>query len=95
MVSCITDVPEATSCATSNVLRDTFELVVTLFTATKNSSFVLELLHGHGRQSSALVVSSLVVVNFVDGNSGMDNIGLDNLLVNNRLDGLVDMLVPG
>jgi hypothetical protein len=40
------------------------------------------------------MVSSLVVVNFVDGNSGMDNIGLDNLLVNNRLNGLVDMLVP-
>ena len=39
------------------------------------------------------MVGSLVVVNLVDGNSGVDNVGLNGLLLDDRLDGLVDVVV--
>jgi len=39
------------------------------------------------------VVGGLVVVNLVDGNGGVDDVGLNSLLLNNRLDGLVDVVL--
>jgi hypothetical protein len=39
------------------------------------------------------VVGGLVVVDLVDGNSGVNNVGLDDLLLDNGLNGLVDVVV--
>jgi hypothetical protein len=89
----ITDMAETASGAGTNVLGNTLELIVALLAAAKDTTLGLELVHGHGRQSSGLVVGSSVVVNLVDGDSGVDNIGLNDLLVDNRLDGLVNVLV--
>jgi len=33
------------------------------------------------------------MVNLMNGDGGVDNIGLDNLLVDNGLDGLVDVMM--
>jgi hypothetical protein len=88
-----TDGTEATSCASTNVLRDTLESIIALLAAGKSSTLVLELVHGHGRKSSGAVVGGLVVVNLVDGNGGVNNVGLDGLLLDDRLDSLVDVVV--
>jgi hypothetical protein len=88
----ITDVAEATSCATSDVLGNTLKLVVALLAAAKDTTLGLELVHGHGGQSSGSVVGSSIVVDLVNRNSGVYNIGLNNLLLNHGLDGLVDVL---
>ena len=78
--------------STADVLGHTLELIVALLTAAESSSLGLELIHSHGRQSGSLMVSSLVVVNLVDRDGGVHYAGLDGLLLNNGLDGLVDML---
>jgi hypothetical protein len=91
-VGSITDVAKATSGSTADVLGHTLELIVTLLAAAENTTLALELVHGHSRESSGLMMSSSIVVNLVDGNSGVDNVGLDDLLVDDRLDGLVDVL---
>lgn len=77
----------------TNVLGDTLKLVVALLTAGQGSTLGLELLHGHGRQSSGLMVSGLVVVYLVNRNSGVNNGGLDGLLLDYGLDSLVDVVV--
>jgi hypothetical protein len=92
VVATLTDVTETTSCAASDVLGYTRKLVVTLFAAAENTTLCLELVHGHGGQSSGLVVGSSIVVDLVDGDGGVDNIGLDNLPVDYGLDSLVDVL---
>jgi hypothetical protein len=38
------------------------------------------------------MVSSFVMVNLVNWHCGVNNVGLNNLLLNNGLDGLVNML---
>jgi hypothetical protein len=78
--------------STTDVLGNTLELVVALLTAGKGTTLGLELLHGHGGQGSSLMVGGLVMVNLMNGNSGVDNVGLDGLLLDNGLDGLVDVL---
>jgi hypothetical protein len=88
----VTEVAETRSSATADVLGNTLELVVTLLASAEDTALGLELVHGHGWQSSALVVCSGVVVNLVDGDSGVDDVGLDDLLVDDGLDGLVDVL---
>jgi hypothetical protein len=90
--SAVTEVAEARSSATADVLGDALELVITLLAAAEDTTLGLELVHGHGWQSGALVVCSSVVVNLVDGDGGVDDVGLDDLLVDNGLDGLVDVL---
>jgi hypothetical protein len=89
----IADGTETTSCASTDVLGDSLEGIVTLLATSKSSAFGLELFHRHSRKSCGAVVGSLVVVNLVDGNGGMDNIRLDGLLLDDRLDGLVDVVV--
>jgi len=86
-------VSETTSGAASDILRDTLKLVETLLAAAKHTSLGLELVHGHGRQSSGLVVGGCIVMNLVYGDSGVDNIWLDNLLVDDGLNGLVDVVM--
>jgi len=92
-VLAIADVTEATSGATANVLGDTLELVVALLATAQDSTLGLELVHGHGGQSSSLVVGCSVVVDLMNGNSSVDNVGLDDLLVDNRLNSLVNVVV--
>lgn len=89
----VADVTEATSSTSTDVLGHTLKLVVALLTTTENTTLGLELIHGHGGQSGCLVVSGSVVMNLVDGNSGVDNIGLDRLLLDDWLNGLVDVLL--
>jgi hypothetical protein len=84
---------KATSCASTNVLRNTLEGVVSLFAAGQSSTLVLKLIHGHGRKGCGAVVCSLVVVNLVNRNGGVNNVRLDSLLLDDRLDGLVDVVV--
>jgi hypothetical protein len=79
--------------STTDVLGDTLELVVALLAASEGTTLGLELLHGHGWESSSLMVGSLVMVNLMDGDGGVDNVGLDGLLLDNGLDGLVDVVM--
>jgi len=89
----VADDTETTSSTSTNILGDTLEGVVALFTTSESSTLLLELIHSHGRESCSAVVGGLVVVNLVDGNGGVDDVGLNSLLLNNRLDGLVDVVV--
>ena len=82
----------ADATSATDVLRDTLKLVVALLAAGESTALGLELLHGHGWESSSLMVGSLVMVNLMDGDGGVDNVGLDGLLLNNGLDSLVDVL---
>jgi hypothetical protein len=88
-----TDSTEATSCASTDVLGDTLEGIVALLPTSESSTLSLEFLHGHGRKSRGAVVGGLVVVDFVNRNGGVYNVGLDSLLLNDRLDGLVNVVV--
>lgn len=89
----VANVTETSSSASANVLGHTLKLIVALFTTAKNTALVLELVHGHGRQSSCSVVGSSVVVDLMNGDSSVNNIGLDNLLLYDWLDGLMDVVV--
>jgi hypothetical protein len=71
----------------------TLEAVVTLLAASQDTTLLLEVGHGDGRKSRGAVVLGSVVVNLVDGDGGVDNVGLDGLLVDDGLDGLVDVVV--
>jgi hypothetical protein len=88
----ITDMAETASGAGTNVLGNTLELIVALLAAAKDATLSLELVHGHGGQSSGLVVGGSIVVDLVNGDSGVYNIRLDNLLLDYGLDSLVDVL---
>jgi len=89
----IANVTETSSSASANVLGHTLELIVALFTTAENTSLGLELIHGHGGQSSCSVVGSSIVVDLMNGDSGVNNIGLDNLLLHDWLNGLVNVVV--
>jgi hypothetical protein len=80
-----------TAC-TADVLGDTLEFVVALLAAGESTALGLELLHGHGWESSSLMVGSLVMVDLMDGDSSVDHVGLDRLLLDNGLDSLMDVL---
>jgi hypothetical protein len=82
----------ADATSATDVLGDTLKLVVALLAAGESTALGLELLHGHGWESSSLMVGSLVMVNLMDGDGSVDNVGLDGLLLNNGLDSLVDVL---
>ena len=84
---------KATSCSSANVLGHALEGIVALLAACKGPALVLELIHGHSRQSSGAVVGGLVVVNLVDRHGSVDDIRLDSLLLDNGLDGLMDVVV--
>lgn len=79
--------------SSANVLGLALEAVVALATAAENTTLLLELGHGHGRELRGLVVGSSVVVDLVDGDGSVDDVGLDGLLVDDGLDGLVDVVV--
>lgn len=91
-VGTITNVAKSTSSASTNVLGHTLKLVITLLATGQSTALVLKFIHGHCWQGSCLVVSRLVVVHLVDRHSGVDNVGLDHLLLDNRLNGLMNVL---
>lgn len=87
------DGTEAASCAATNVLGHALELVVTLLTASQSTALGLELIHSHSRQGGGVVVSRLVMVNLMDRDSSVDNVRLNDLLLDDRLNGLVNVLL--
>lgn len=83
----------ADTASATDVLGDTLELVVALLATGKSTALGLELLHGHGWESSSLMVGGLVMVNLMDRDGGVDNVGLDGLFLDNGLNSLVDVVV--
>lgn len=71
----------------------TLEAIVTLLAAGQDTTLLLKVGHGDGGKSRGSVVLGGVVVNLVDGDGGVDNVRLDGLLVDNGLDGLVDVVM--
>ena len=71
----------------------TLEAIVALLAAGQDTTLLLKVGHGDGGKSRGSVVLGGVVVNLVDGNGGVDNVRLDSLLVDDGLDGLVDVVV--
>lgn len=71
----------------------TLEAIVTLLAAGQDTTLLLKVGHGDGGKSRGSVVLGGVVVNLVNGDGGVDNVRLDGLLVDNGLDGLVDVVV--
>lgn len=71
----------------------TLEAIVTLLAAGQDTTLLLKVGHGDGGKSRGSVVLGGIVVNLVNGDGGVDNVRLDGLLVDNGLDGLVDVVV--
>jgi hypothetical protein len=71
----------------------TLESIVTLLTTSQDTTLLLEVGHADSGEGRGAVVLSGIVVNLVDGDGGVDNVGLNRLLVDNGLDGLVDVVV--
>lgn len=69
------------------------EAVVALLTAGEDTALLLEVGHGDGWESGGGVVLCRVVMHLVDGNGGVGNVWLNGLLVDDWLDGLVDVVV--
>jgi len=76
-----------------DTLGTSVKLVVALVVAAEDTALLLELVDAHGRQMGGAVVLSGVVVHFVDGNGCVYNLGLDDFLLDDWLDGLVDVAV--
>jgi len=77
----------------ANLARLTLEAIITLLTAGKNTTLLLEVLHGDGGKSRGAVVLGGVVVDLMDWDGSVSDVRLDGLLLNHRLNLLVDMVV--
>lgn len=77
----------------TNVFRLALESVVALATTTKDTALLLELSEGHCGKLRSPVVGGGVVVDLVNGDSFVHDIGLDSLLVDDGLNGLVDVVM--
>jgi len=71
----------------------TLEAVIALLASAQDTALLLKVGHADSGKGRCGVVLGCVVVNLVDGDSGVDNVLLDGLLLNNGLDGLVDVVV--
>lgn len=71
----------------------TLETIVALFAASQDTALLLELGHANSGKGRSGVVLSSVMVNLVDWDSGVGNVGLNGFLLNNGLDGLVDVMM--
>lgn len=69
------------------------EAVLALITASEGATLLLELGHGDSGQGRGLVVLSGVVVNLVDGHGGVGDVRLNGLLLDDGLDGLMNVVV--
>lgn len=77
----------------SNGLWLALESIDTLLTSTKAAPLRAELIHADSRKSRGGVMLGLVVVNLMDGDGSVDDRWLDGLLLNDGLDGLVDVMM--
>jgi len=69
------------------------EPIMTLLTTGERTTLLLELVHAHSGEGGGSMVLGSVVMNLMDWNSRMDDVRLDSLLLNDRLNGLVHMVV--
>lgn len=74
-----------------NALGAALELARALAVALQHTALPLELVDAHGRQGGGAVVLGGVVVRFVHRDGGVDYFRLDHFLLDDRLDGFVDM----
>lgn len=77
---------------TADGARLTLETVVALLTAGEDTALLLVVVHGDSWELRGRVVLSSVVVNLVDWHGSVCDVRLNDLLVNDRLNGLVDVL---
>lgn len=59
----------------------------------EDTTLLLEFVDADGRQLGSAVVLSTEVVRLMNRDGGVDDLGLDSLLVDDRLDGLMDVVV--
>jgi len=78
---------------TANVLGLTLESIILLLAAGERTTLLLELIDAKSGEFGSIVVCGGVVVYLVNGDSSVDDIGLNSLLVDNGLDGLVDVVM--
>jgi len=71
----------------------TLEAVVALLTAGQDTALLLKVLKTDGREGRRRVVLGGVVVGLVDRDGGVGDVRLDGLLLDDGLDGLVDVVV--
>lgn len=69
------------------------ETVIALLTASEDTALVLEIAHANGRESRGGVVLGGIVVHLVNGDSRVNDVRLNGLLVDDWLDGLMDVVV--
>lgn len=67
--------------------------ITTFCTAGQGSTLLLKVGHADGWESRSGVVLGIVVVDLVDGDGSVDNGGLNSLLLNDWLNGFVDMVM--
>lgn len=74
-----------------NTLRTALKLAGALAVPLQDTALPLELVDAHGRQVGGAMLLGRVVVRFVHGDSGVDHFGLDHFLLEDGLDGLVNV----
>lgn len=79
--------------STTNRLWLALESISALLTSSEGASLGSELAHADSGESSGSVVLSLVLMNLVDWDGGVDNGWLDSLLLDDWLNGLMDVVV--
>lgn len=73
--------------------RAAIPIGVHMVLAAEGAAVALELVHGHGREGGGPVVAGRFVVDFVDRDSGVHDVRLNGFLLNNGLDGFVDVVM--
>jgi len=76
-----------------NSFRTAVKLAPALLATAQDATLLLKLVDVDRGKGGGAVVLSRVVVDFVDGHGGVDDLGLDDLLLDDRLDGLVNVVV--
>lgn len=93
VVSGDTSASSSAAQGTANRAWLTLEAIIALFAAGEDTTLLLEVGHADSWKSGGGVVLGSVVVNLVDGDGGVDDSRLDDLLLDDGLDGLVDVVV--
>lgn len=78
-----------------DALRASLELASALVVPAEHTALLLELVDADRGQVGGAVVLGGVVVDFVDGDGGVYNLRLDDFLLDDGLDGLVDVAGEG
>lgn len=69
------------------------EVAPALVLAAKDAALLLELVDANGRKGGGAVMLGGLVVDFVHGDGGVHNLGLDDFLLDDGLDGLMNVVV--